>query len=50
MINLHPIRLRAWEAHRRLRPELSAETLTLLPAEELLDRASAATREPPSSD
>jgi DNA helicase-2/ATP-dependent DNA helicase PcrA len=43
MINLHPIRQRAWEAHRRLRPELSPWDLSLLPAEALLERASAAT-------
>ncbi|MCW3096856.1 MAG: Superfamily and helicase, partial [Chthonomonadaceae bacterium] len=43
MINLHPIRQRAWEAHRRLRPEISPAEMTLLPAEELLERASDAT-------
>ncbi len=43
MINLHPIRQRAWEAHRRLRPELAESEPNLLPAEELLDRASAET-------
>ena len=40
MINLHPIRQRAWEAHCRLRPELSEGAMALMPAEELLDRAS----------
>lgn len=43
MINLHPIRQRAWEAHRRLRPETSVTQMTLVPAEDLLERASAAT-------
>ena len=43
MINLQPIRQRAWEAHRLLRPELAASEWTLLPAETLLERASTAT-------
>jgi DNA helicase-2/ATP-dependent DNA helicase PcrA len=43
MINLQPIRQRAWEAHRRLRPELATGERTLLPAEALLERAAEAT-------
>ncbi len=43
MIKLHPIRQRAWEAHRRLRPELTVAEMTLVPAEILLERASADT-------
>ena len=43
MINLHPIRQRAWEAHRRLRPELSVSEMSLVPAEVLLELAAADT-------
>ena len=43
MINLHPIRWRAWEAHCLLRPECPSAEMRLVAAEILLERAADAT-------
>ena len=43
MINLHPIRRRAWEAHSLLRPECPPAEMRLVAAEILLERAAGAT-------